>query len=112
MNERFQFLKTYAESLNELSKADEQLAKDLARKIIQYGIYWVDEKSWNPIVEAMFVQIKLMIDKWQEITEKNRTNWKKWWAPEWNSNAVKNWENDIKQPKNNPKTTQNNQNRK
>jgi hypothetical protein len=39
MNERFQFLRTYAESLNELAKADEQLSKDLARKIIQYGIY-------------------------------------------------------------------------
>lgn len=72
MNERFQFLRTYAESLNELAKADEQLAKDLARRIIQYGIYWIDENSWSPIVEAMFVQIRVMIDKGQDITEKRR----------------------------------------
>ena len=62
MNERFQFLKTYADSLNELAKADENLAKELAWKIIQYGIYDDNIISENPIIEAMFVQIKLMID--------------------------------------------------
>lgn len=72
MNERFQFLRTYAESINELAKADETLANGLARKIIQYGIYWIDENSWSPIIEAMFVQIRVMIDKGQDITEKRR----------------------------------------
>ena len=45
MNERFQFLKTYADSLIELEKADKDLARELARKIIQYGIYNNDYDS-------------------------------------------------------------------
>jgi hypothetical protein len=36
MNERFQFLRTYADSLVELEKADKDLARELAWKIIQY----------------------------------------------------------------------------
>lgn len=72
MNERFQFLRTYAESINELAKADENLANGLTKKIIQYGIYWINEDSWSPIIEAMFVQIKVMIDKGQDLTEKRR----------------------------------------
>jgi len=105
-NERFQFLKVYADSLNEVAKADEQLAKELAWKIIQYGIYDKDIISENPIIEALFINIKIMIDNGKTITEKNKNNWKKWWAPRGNQNAVKHWENDIKQPKNNPETTE------
>lgn len=93
MNERFQFLKTYADSLNELAKADENLAKELAWKIIQYGIYDDNIISENPIIEAMFVQIKLMIDNWKAITEKNRENWKKWWRPK-NQNKTQTKAND------------------
>ena len=93
MNERFQFLKSYADSLNELAKADEQLAKDLAWKIINYWIYDENIISENPIIEAMFVQIKLMIDNWKAITEKNRENWKKWWRPK-NPNKTQTKPND------------------
>lgn len=80
-SERFQFLRTYLDSLDKLAEADEVLAKELAWKIIQYWIKWEDENSWNPIIEAMFVQIKLMIDNGKEITERNKENWKKWWRP-------------------------------
>jgi len=86
MNDRFAFLKSYADTLTELEKADKDLARELAWKIIQYGIYNNDENSWNPIIEAMFVQIKIMIDKGQDITEKRRnanqkrTNINKWWT--------------------------------
>ena len=62
MQDRFQFLKTYADTLNELAKADIELAKELAWKIIQYGIYDENVASNNPIIEALFVQIKLMLD--------------------------------------------------
>ena len=62
MQDRFQFLKTYADTLNELAKADMELAKELAWKIIQYGIYDENVASNNPIIEALFVQIKLMLD--------------------------------------------------
>ena len=33
-------------------------------------------------------------------------NWKKWWAPKWNQNAVKDWDSIWKQPRNNLETTQ------
>lgn len=99
MNERFQFLRTYLDSLEKLAQADEQLAKDLAWKIIQYWIKWENEDSWNPIIEAMFVQIRLMIDNWIEMTNKNRENGKKWWRP------IKTWENSQK-PNPNPNITQ------
>ena len=72
MNDRFAFLKTYADSLVELEKADKDMARELAWKIIQYWIYNNDYDSENPIVEAMFVQIKVMLDRWQDITEKRR----------------------------------------
>ena len=31
-------------------------------------------------------------------------NWKKWWAPKGNSNAVKSFENVLKQPPKQPRT--------
>ena len=98
-NERFQFLKTYADTINKIAEADESLAEKLCMKIIRYGIEWIDEDSGNPILEWLFVQIKVMIDKGQEITEKNRINWKKGWRPSMN------WENSQK-PKHNPNKTQ------
>lgn len=79
--ERFQFLKTYADSINQLAKADENLAKDLLRKIMQYWIYDENIDTQNPIIEAMFVQIKVMLDTWKEMSIKNSENWKKWWRP-------------------------------
>jgi len=98
MNERFQFLRTYAESINELAKADENLANGLARKIIQYGIYWINEDSWNPIIEAMFIQIKIMIDNWKAISKANTENGKKGWRPS------KTWENSQKPKQNQTET--------
>ena len=79
--ERFQFLKTYADSINQLAKADESLAKDLLRKIMQYWIYDENIDTQNPIIEAMFVQIKVMLDNGKELSNKNKENWKKWWRP-------------------------------
>lgn len=106
MQDRFQFLKTYADTLNELAKADMELAKELAWKIIQYGIYDENVASNNPIIEALFVQIKLMLDNWKAISKANTENWKKGWAPTGNKNAVKTWEINTKQPKNNQRTTE------
>lgn len=79
--EKFTFLKVYADSISKLAEWNEQLAKDLCRKIIQYWIYWIDEEWNDPIVEALFIQIKVMIDKWKEISIANSENWKKWWRP-------------------------------
>ena len=111
MTEKFPFLKIYADSITKLSEWDEQLAKDLCWKIVLYWIYGTFTET-NPIVDAMFISFKTMIDRWKEIQQTNIENWKKWWAPKWNQNAVKNFENISKQPKtteiqpkNNQKTT-------
>ena len=77
--EKFTFLKVYADSITELAKWDEQLAKELCRRIFQYWIYWIDEKTDSPVLEALFIQMKAMIDKWRQITIANSENWKKWW---------------------------------
>jgi hypothetical protein len=81
MSDRFQFLKSYADVIQNVAQADKWLAWELSLKIINYWIYWIDEDSWNPMVEALFIQIKIMIDKWLEITGKNKENWMKWWRP-------------------------------
>ena len=72
IRDRFQFLKSFADSLSELAKADENLAKDVAWKIINYWIYWEDISSENSVVNAIFLQMKLAIDKWQDISDKRR----------------------------------------
>jgi len=79
--EKFTFLKVYADSISELAKWDEKLARELCRKIVQYWIYWNDEKSDSPVLEAMFISFKTMIDRWKEIALANSENWKKWWRP-------------------------------
>lgn len=77
--EKFTFLKLYADTIKKISEWNEQLAKDLSWKIIQYGIYWIDEKTDDPILEALFINIRIMIDRWKEISIQNSENWKKWW---------------------------------
>lgn len=102
--EKFTFLKVYADSINELMKWwKEDLAKELIRKIVQYWIYWINEQSNDVVLEALFFNIKLMIDRWKEISEANSINWKKWWAKVWNQNAAKTFEKATKQAKTNEK---------
>ena len=79
--EKFTFLKLYADSISKLAEWNEQLAKDLCRKIVQYWIYWIEEESDDAILEAMFISFKTMIDRWKEIANANSENWKKWWRP-------------------------------
>jgi len=79
--EKFTFLKLYADSITKLAEWNEQLAKDLCRKIVQYWIYWIEEESNDPILEAMFISFRTMIDRWKEISVQNTENWKKWWRP-------------------------------
>lgn len=77
--------------------------------ICQYGLYWNEiEIEWPAM--WMFLLIKPQLDA-NNRKFVNWTKWGKYWhlwgAPEWNSNAVKTWENISKQPQNNPKTTPN-----
>lgn len=80
--DRFQVLKSYAESIRTLASADEGLAKDLSYRIIMYGIYGTEPpKKSSPIMLALFNQIKIPIDTCR--------------AKSWN--AKKNWENTLNQ---------------
>lgn len=74
--EKFTFLKIYGDSISKLAEWNEQLAKDLCRKIVQYWIYWINEDSNDPILEALFIQIKNMIDKGKEISRSKSKSWK------------------------------------
>ena len=75
--DRFQVLKSYAESIKTLAKWDELLARELAYRVIMYWIYGAEPPvNSNPILLALFNQMKLPIQKCRA----------KWW------NAVKNWE--------------------
>ena len=104
--EKFIFLKVYADSIKKLADWwEKELAKELLLKIMNYWIYWIDEQSENAILEALFFNIKKMIDRWKEISEANSKNWKKWWAKIWNKNAIKDFEKVSKQAKTNEKQT-------
>lgn len=89
--DRFQVLKSYAESIKTLAEADIRLAQELSYYIIQYWIYGAEPpKETNPIVLALFNQIKLPIETWRNLSIQNSINGKKGWRP------VKNWENSQK----------------
>ena len=107
--DRFQVLKSYADSIKTLAEADMRLAQELSYLIIQYWIYWTKPpKETNPIVLALFNQIKIPIDSGKLISKQNSINGKKGWRPE------KNWENSQKangnrkesEPKANQKQTE------
>lgn len=93
--DRFQFLRSYADVIFKVAEADEQLAKDLAYKIVCYWINGTAVDSGNPILEWLFVQIKIMLDKGLAISDANIANGKMGWRPK------KNWEN-LQKPNQKP----------
>ena len=97
--ESFVFYKSFYEASKFLSNEDKWKLFDM---ICQYALYWEDVKTEWPAM-WMFLLIKPQLDA----NNRRYENWCKWWAPEGNSNAVKNWQNISKQPKNNQNTTKN-----
>lgn len=99
--DRFQVLKSYADSIKTLAEADIRLAQELSYLIIQYWIYWTQPpKETNPIVLALFNQMKLPIDNcrakswnakknWENILNQNEIKWKS----NWNQTEIKPKEN-------------------
>ena len=69
---------------------------ELWQAIMEYGLFW---KEPPKKFKRDFVNIKFILGRNREISGKRSEAWKLWWAPEGNSNAVKNWKNDIKQAK-------------
>lgn len=104
--DRFQVLRSYAESIKTLAKGDKQLARELAYRVIMYGIYWKEPDSdTNPIVVALFTQIKIPIDTGKNISKINSENWKKWWRPikDWKNSQKANWKRTESETKPNEK---------
>lgn len=99
----FPVLESYANSIKTLYTWDKAIAGELSYRIIQYGIYGTPPpKNTNPIVVALFNQIKLAIDKGRA----QIINGTKWGRPK---KAFKDYENSQKpnpNPTNNPTVTQ------
>jgi len=112
--DRFQVLKSYAESIKTLAEADMRLAQELSFYIIQYWIYGAEPpKETNPIVLALFNQIKLPIDNCRAKSQNAKKDWEKVWnqieiksKSNWNQTEIKP-EQNIK-IKNNKKVKTNN----
>ena len=81
---------------------------ELRQAIMEYGLFW---KEPPQKFKRDFVNIKFILEKSKRISYLRSQAWKQWGAPEWNSNALKNWEIDIKQAKTS-KTNKNKQNKR
>jgi len=101
----FVFFETFSYTLKRIKDPVERCkAYDT---LVDYWLYWklpdnIDSERTQQLMENAVPLISA--------AKKRRTasvnNWKKWGAPKWNQNAVKDFENISKQPKNNLKTTQ------
>lgn len=69
---------------------------ELRQAIMEYGLFW---KEPPQKFKRDFVNIRFILEKSKRISYLRSEAWKKWGAPEGNSNAVKNRKNDIKQAK-------------
>ena len=98
----FIFYKSFYEASKYLPNEEKGKLFDM---ICQYWLYW-NEIEWEWASMWMFLLIKPQLDA----NNKRYENWCKWWAPEWNQNAVKTWKNNTKQPKNNQKQPNDNVN--
>jgi len=97
---RFTVLESYATSIKTLYTWDKAVAGEISYRIIQYGIYGTPPpKNTNPIVLALFEQIKHAIDKGRA----QILNGSKWGRPKKDFN---NCENSQK-PNLNPTINQN-----
>ena len=95
--EKFYFFNSFLDTARAIE--DEKLRLEYMMAVAEY---WIEGKeSDNPLVRALMVQTKFVLDRSQEISVSASEKWKKWWAPKGNKNACKNLENTSKQPKTN-----------
>lgn len=91
--EWFVFYASFLSAIEHLPEANQLKAYQY---LTAYALKGVDPPQWEDgIAYAIFLMAKPQIDKNNE----RFVNWRKWWAPLWNSNAVKDWQIDTKQPK-------------
>ncbi len=83
----FIFYGSFAKAIQLLNDDTDRLNAYTA--ITDYGIYWIepDEKKIGKLPYVIFLLAKPQIDA----NNKRFAICKKWWAPKWNQNARKNW---------------------
>ena len=69
---------------------------ELWQAIMEYGLYG---KEPPQKFKRDFINIRFILDKSKRISYLRSEAWKKWWAKQWNQNAVKNFEKYQKQAK-------------
>ena len=99
------------EMIESISHLDEATQGKVILAYIKYQMYWTEPSQDDILVYSIFKAKQFDLDSSINKAEIARENWKKWGAPKWNQNAVKNYVNTTKQPKTTkeqPRTTQNN----
>ena len=98
MREKFYFFWTFRDTAQAIE--DPKARLEYLEAVIKHGL---GEEEWelSPLINALMVQTRFTLDRSQEISDSASERWKKWWAPKWNQNAKKNWENIQKQPNSN-----------
>lgn len=101
--EWFIFYSSFLRAIDYLPKENQLKAYQF---IVKYGLNGIDPpQDEDPIAYAIFMMAKPQLDA----NNKRFVNWAKWWAPQGNSNAKKDWENISKQPKTTEKQPKDNQ---
>ena len=93
--EKFYFFNSFLDTARAIE--DEKTRLEYLMAVAEYWIEW--KETDNPIIKALMVQTQFTIDRSKEISASASERWQRWWAPQWNQNACKNWENISKQPK-------------
>lgn len=88
MREKFYFFWTFWGTAQAIEDKEQRL--EYLEAVIRH---WIgdEEKELSPLVNALMVQTRFTLDRSQEISDSASERWKKWWAPKWNTNAVKDW---------------------
>ena len=93
MKESFRFFSSFLETARAIQ--DTELRAKYLMSVVEYGLEW--KQANDEIVRALMVQTQFVIDRSEWISLSASERWKMWWAPKWNSNAVKNFEKVSKQ---------------
>ena len=95
MREKFYFFGSFRDTAKAIQ--DPQLRLAYLEAVIDYWIAGIDPP--DPIIQALLIQTKFTIDRSVEISSSASIRGKKWWAPQGNKNACKNWWKQSKQAK-------------
>lgn len=95
MREKFYFFGSFRDTAKAIQ--DPQLRLAYLEAVMDYWIAGIDPP--DPIIQALLIQTKFTIDRSVEISSSASIRGKKWWAPQGNKNACKNWWKQSKQAK-------------